>query len=141
MQYNTSNIIEATDSKIYLKKLIKKGYKVEVKRLSDSRTALQNRALHKFFVIVSDVLNELGHEFHYEGIKGFKLTSRYNETIVKEFFWRPIQLALFAIESTTDIGTKEINEIADVIIKYFGEKGVHVDFPRKDLMPKKTYIT
>jgi len=26
-----------------------------------------------------------------------------------------------------------INEIADVIIKFFGEKGVLVEFPRKEL--------
>lgn len=133
MLYNTKDIVESTDAKRYLRKLIEQGKTVEIKGLSDKRSSLQNRALHKFFVIISDILNEQGQEFSYTGVKGFKLSTRYTPDIVKNFFWRPIQLTLFEIESTKKINTHQLNDIADVIIKYFNEKGVYLDFPRKDL--------
>lgn len=133
MQYNTKDIVEATDAKMYLRKLIEQGKKIEIKGLSNKRSSLQNRALHKFFVMISEILNEQGQEFNYVGLKGLELSTRYTPEIVKNFFWRPIQISLFDIESTKKINTQQLNDIADVIIKYFGEKGIYLDFPRKDL--------
>ena len=72
--------------------------KIELKKLSNSRTAKQNRALHKFFVIVSEQLNEMGLEFTYSGLNVHNLCTRYTPSIVKDFFWRPIQIALFEVE-------------------------------------------
>ena len=71
-------------------------------------------------------------EFQYQGLEGLDLSIMYTPNIVKEFIWRPIQIALFNIESTTKINTKQINKIVDVITKWFGEKGVYIDFPRKE---------
>ena len=113
--------------------MMDKELKIDLKRLSNTRTAKQNRALHKFFVIICEQLNEMGQEFCYTGLKGLELSTRYTPDIVKNFFWRPIQISLFQIESTRKIDTKQINEIADIVIKFFGEKGVVVDFPRKEL--------
>ena len=39
---------------------------------------------------------------------------------------------MFDIESTKDINTKQMNEIIDVIDKFFAERGVYVQFPDKD---------
>ena len=114
------------------------GFAVELKRKDEedekeeTLTVLQNRSIHKFFVIISDNLNDLGIEFCYTGLTGIDLSVRYTPEIVKNFFWRPIQIALFNIESTTKLNTKKINDISDVIIKFFGERGVVVEFPNKD---------
>lgn len=105
---------------------------VEVKEKKKTRTLMQNRALHRFFTLISNTLNEQGQEFHYTGIKGFELTTRYTPLIVKEFFWKPIQRTMYNIESTRELTTKMINDISDVIIKYFGEKGITLLFPRKE---------
>ena len=43
-------------------------------------------------------------------------------------------MALFGIKSTTKINTDKINKIADVVSKFFAERGVYVEFPTKDLM-------
>ena len=101
----------------------------ELKKLSNSRTSKQNRALHLYFKFVSDELNNLGLEFHYQGLRIDNLSSRYTENIVKEFIWRPIQIALFDVESTTKINTIQMNEIIDVIKKHFSEKGIYLAFP------------
>lgn len=129
MKYDTTNIVELTDAKRKLREYTELGKTVELKGLSDSRSAKQNRALHKFFTIVSNQLNEIGLEFQYIGLKGDTLSTRYSPNLVKEYFWRPIQIALFNIESTKNIDTKQINEIVDVISKFFGDKGVVIEFP------------
>ena len=71
----------------------------------------------------------MGLEFNYVGLKGDTLGTRYSPNVVKEYFWRPIQIALFNIESTKDIDTKQINEVVDVISKFFADKGVVMEFP------------
>ena len=53
----------------------------------------------------------------------------YTPDLVKNFVWRPIQTALFDIESTTKIGTQEIDKIIDVITKFFSDRGVYLPFP------------
>jgi len=132
MIYNLCNNIEIQKAITRLNHSIEKGKEVELKVLSDKRTSLQNRALHKYFLLISKELNELGLEFKYFGLKGQVLETRYNERIVKEHFWRPIQKTLFNIDSTKDLNTKQMNEIIDVITKFFSDKGVYIEFPNKE---------
>ena len=100
---------------------------IEIKK--QTRSGQQNRALHLFFRFVSESLNDIGLTFNYTGIKGMTLETRYTEQIVKDFIWRPIQIAMFDKQSTTEITTHEINEIIDVITKFFADRGVEVNFP------------
>ena len=100
-----------------------------MKGKADSRTSQQNSALHLFFTMVSDQLNELGMEFKYAGLNNNEFSLRHTPNLVKEFIWKPIQLSMFNIESTTKLDTHQMNEIIDVIVKYFGDKGVLIEFP------------
>jgi len=138
MLLDLSNPTDIKKGQLYYTKLIESESKIELKGLSNTRTAKQNRALHKFFVIVSDQLIEMGLEFQYFGLKGQVLGTRYTPSIVKEHFWRPIQLALFEIHSTKKIDTNQINEVVDVISKFFGEKGVLIEFPSIENLMKTT---
>ena len=111
---------------------------IELKEIKKTRTNLQNATLHQFFVLIADELNNLGLEFNYTGLTVENLNTRYTPEIVKEFIWRPIQRTLFKIESTTKLTTQQINDISDVIIKFFGEKGIYINFPCiQDLLHKK----
>jgi hypothetical protein len=96
------------------------------------RTNEQNRSMHKFFEIVSAQLNDIGHTFNFDGIKGLKMQLPYTPEIVKNFIWRPIQSALFDKESTTRLTTKEVSQIAEIIIKFFADYGIIVEFPSKE---------
>ena len=129
MQINPNNKQELKKGVDYFNKLCEGKTPFELKGISQSRNAKQNRALHLYFRFISNSLNELGMEFKYHGLKINHVTTRYTENIVKEFIWRPIQIALFDIESTTKINTKQINQIIDVITKYFGERGINIQFP------------
>lgn len=129
MLINPNNELELKKANTYYKKLVDSKSKFELRKISDSRNDRQNRALHLYFSFISNELNELGMEFKYQGLVIEDLSSRYTSEIVKEFIWRPIQIALFKIKSTKDINTKQINEIIDVITQYFGDKGVDLQFP------------
>lgn len=128
-KYDLANKSDLNDYLFKSKYLVDNKKKVELKALNDNRTTKQNAALHKFFIFIAVELNELGLEFQYFGVKGSQLGMRYTPNIVKEFFWKPIQLALFDIESTTKLNTTQMNEVIDVITKFFSDKGVVISFP------------
>lgn len=96
------------------------------------RTTNQNSSLHLFFQMIADQLNELGQEFCYTGISGKELSTPYTMNIIKEMFWKPIQLTLFDTESTTKLTTKQIDTIVDVFSKFFADKGVVIEFPSEE---------
>jgi hypothetical protein len=129
MIINTSKPSEVIKANDYFKKLMSSECKFELKKVLNTRTSQQNRALHLFFTFVSTELNELGLEFTYEGLSTKNLSSRYTALIVKEFIWKPIQIAMFEVDSTTKLTTKDMNEIIDVIVSYFGQKGIDLQFP------------
>lgn len=134
MNYNLDNYKEREKAKVKFNYLCSKKCIIELTQKRSSRSYLQNRALHQFYVLVAEELNELGMDFQYFGLKGQVLSTRYTPTIVKNQFWRPIQLTLFDIYSTKDINTIQINEIFDVIAKFFSERGVYIEFPNKDFL-------
>ena len=129
MNFDLSKPTDLTNFTKRSKELIRKGSLVELKEVKKTRTNKQNSALHKYFVLIAMELNELGNTFTYTGLKGKEIQVRYTPDIVKNFMWRPIQMALFDIESTTKITTAQINEIILVIDGFFAERGITVDFP------------
>ena len=109
----------------------------EMKKRLKTRSAQQNKALHVYFTLISCELNDLGITYKYTGISGKTFDLSHTPELVKDFVWRPIQIAMFDIKSTTKINTIQINEIVDVITKFFGEKhGVVLEFPSFDSLMK-----
>ena len=97
-----------------------------------TRTSAQNRGLHLYFSFVANELNELGIQYQYTGISGKTFELRYTSDLVKEFIWRPIQVAMFKKKSTRNLTTQEMNEIIDVITNFFADRGVVIEFPNID---------
>lgn len=136
MIYNLQNELEVEEFKQKSLFYIKNGYTVDLIKKKNTRTTKQNSALHLLFTIISSQLNEIGVEFQYFGIRGGRLSMRHTPHLVKEMIWKPIQKALFDIESTTKINTEQINEIVDILTKYFADKGIVIAFPSKEQLKK-----
>ena len=136
MKYDLTNDLDINRAKVYYDKLIRlgKSFKLEEDKLT--RSQKQNKSLHVLFTIISYQLNNLGQTFSYEGLNGNSFEIRYTPNVVKNFIWRPIQIAMFDIESTTKINTNQINEIVDVLVKWFGEVGVEIEFPSVESINK-----
>lgn len=92
------------------------------------RTAAQNRAIHLMYTMIAQSLNEAGFDMKRTLKKDVAIP--WNPTTVKEYLWRPIQKAQLGKESTTELNTKEIDEVFDTLNRHLGEvTGVHVPFP------------
>ena len=100
-------------------------YIVEMKNF-DMRTIKQNAALHKYFTLVAEALNDK--QLTVKTI--IKADIEWNSTSVKEMLWRPIQEAVLHKKSTTELKKKEIDEVYDTINLALAQKfGIHVPFP------------
>ena len=91
------------------------------------RTPKQNAALHKYLRLLAEALDGAGYDMR----TLVKIPIRPTPENVKESLWRPVQQALYPdIESTTELDTKQVNDVYEVLDRATGEKlGIHVDFP------------
>lgn len=92
------------------------------------RTDAQNRALHLYFTLIADTLNDAGLDMRKVLKPGVDIP--WSTDTVKEYLWRPIQKLQLRKESTTQLITKEIDKVFDTLNRHLGEKfGIHEDFP------------
>jgi len=104
-------------------------YEVDIKNF-DMRTLKQNRALHKFFTMVSETMNNRG----LTPKKVIKIDLEWTPTAVKEMLWRPVQESVLNKKSTTKLKKEEITKVYDILNMAFGERlGFNVAFPHRDL--------
>lgn len=95
------------------------------------RTKRQNNALHLFFTLLADELNNAGLDMK-KTLKPTVDIPWTGETI-KEYIWRPIMEAQLKKSSTTEMTTKELDQVFETINRHMGEKfGIHVPFPSID---------
>lgn len=108
--------------------------------MENQRTLQQNKALHVLFTLLADELNTAGLDMRKTLKPGVDIP--WNGKTVKEFLWRPIQQAQLGKESTTELTTKEIDEVFETINRHLGEKfGLHVPFPSIDEVIWREYGT
>jgi hypothetical protein len=92
------------------------------------RTNRQNKALHVLFRLLADELNNNGLDMRKTLKPGVEIP--WSGPSVKEFLWRPIQQEKKKKKSTTELTTKEIDEVFDTINRHIGERfGIHIPFP------------
>lgn len=92
------------------------------------RTILQNKALHLYFQMVADALNDAGYDMK-RALKPH-VEIPWSKDSVKTFMWKPIQEVLIGEKSTTQLSTKDIDKVFDVLNRHLGEKfEIHEGFP------------
>lgn len=102
-----------------------------VKKRTDIRTVKQNAAMHKFFSLTAEQLNDKGLDMK----TVIKADVPWSMEAVKNYMWRPIQKAILDKESTTKLKKDEIDLIYNTMNRLLGEKfGIHVPFPSIEQM-------
>lgn len=92
------------------------------------RTTLQNKALHLYFQMLGDSLNEAGLDMRKVLEPGVEIP--WNKDMVKNYLWRPIQQAQIGKESTTELETQEIDQVFETLNRHLADKfGVHIPWP------------
>lgn len=103
--------------------------KKELKK--DIRTTQQNKALHLFFELLAETLNDAG--FDMKKVLKDDVDIPWNKEMVKEYLWRPIQIAYLNKKSTTKLKKNEVDKVYNVLNRHIGEKlGIHEEFPSID---------
>lgn len=106
------------------------GFKIiDVKPVKSVRTLQQNSALHMFFTLLADELNDKHFDMRHLIRQEIELS--WTTHSVKEYLWRPLQKALLGKKSTTKLDKiKDIDMIYDHLNRIIIErtKG-EVDFP------------
>lgn len=103
------------------------------------RTELQNRSLHLYFTQLAEELNNSGYDM--KKVLKPSVDIPWNSKSIKEFLFRPIMKIQTGKESTTDLTTKEIDEIYDVINRHIGEKfGIHIEWPSSETLINKSRL-
>ena len=92
-----------------------------------TRNLTQNRALHLYWSMISEQMNNAGYTEPLQ-IRDEIVQVYYTPESIKEF-WRKCQLYMFEIKSTTKINTEQINKLIDICSFHYGNQGVYVEFP------------
>lgn len=87
------------------------------------RTDAQNRAMHKFFEVLAEDMNEHGIDLRAVLVEMQFADISATKQNVKDLVWRPFQVALLNKKSTTELAKqKEIDLIWDNLNRFFIDK-------------------
>lgn len=132
MPYNLKNESQKREAFAKLEYHAKNGHTVDLKKIENSRTSQQNRALHLYFEHVANALVDVGFDYCYVNpISGEIIRIPFTKDLVKEYIWKPLQDKMFQIDSTTQLTTPMINGILEVLSLWLGEKNKEVNFPNR----------
>jgi hypothetical protein len=95
------------------------------------RTIQQNKALHLYFTMLANALNEAGLDMK-KTLKP-EVDIPWTTESVKKHLWKPIQEVILEKESTTELDTKDPTLVYEVLNRHMSEKfGISVEWPTQD---------
>src|SRR6185503_8600520 len=89
------------EAREYFLSIENKPVSVKITRDTGVRTPDQNRAMHKYFSLLAEALNDAG--LTVQHILQKKIELNWTPMMIKELLWRDVQIRLFGKESTKDL--------------------------------------
>ena len=126
----------SAQGKTTIVQFVEHGEEIEPER--PKRTNKQNAALHQYCRMLAKALNDAGFDMK----RTLKADAEipWGEWNAKEMLWRPIQKAMYGIESTSDIDTLQCQEVYKVLDRHLGSKtGVTVPWPSRESLMHESY--
>jgi hypothetical protein len=102
---------------------------------SNKRTGKQNSCLYEFFENIANACNDSGQEMEVSSpVLSKPVTVRWTKESVKEYIWRPVQVAMFPdTQSTTDLTTVELMRVTEQLQHFLVTRfTINVEFPSVD---------
>lgn len=131
MIYRTEISSEKYRAKEHFKRLIDSDQVIEVRDVGKKRTLRQNRAMYLYFELLSEAFNSAGIDMR--TLIEDDIDIPFTPETVKSHLWVPVQKAYLEKTSTTELETKDIPMIYDILNKHIGERtGIYVEFPNRD---------
>jgi hypothetical protein len=129
MIFNLSNKYGKENAATEFNRLNEVAATIELKAVKMTRSSAQNRALWLFFQMCSDALNNAGIYHTYTFVDGNVMQIEWTKEMFKQYWWYPIQLAMYETTSTTKLKRNQIDPILNSIFELFGRIGISVTFP------------
>jgi len=112
----------------HLEQVFKDNPYVEVSyKIGNTRTNLQNNALHAWCQLLADTLNESGITFEQFFKEGYELP--WTKDVVKDHIWRPVQEFITGEKSTAKVKPGDYPKIYEPINMKLSNYGIHVPWP------------
>jgi len=103
----------------------------EAKGERSKRTALQNKSIHKYCSLLAEQFNDAGLDMQ-AVLERKSVPVSWTMDSVKDVIWRPIQLAMYQKESTTQLEKKEVSKIYEQIARHLSEQfNIVQSFPNR----------
>lgn len=119
--------MDAEDAKVCVNNIIV----CDVKGERSKRTFLQNKAIHKYCALLAEAFNNAGLDM-LAVLKVKKVSVSWTMISVKETLWKPIQMAIFNKESTTQLETHEVSQVYEQLARHLSENlNVNQSFPSR----------
>lgn len=95
------------------------------------RTLKQNKAGHLYFAHVADALNESGMDM--QAVLSKRVGVRWTEVSVKECLFKGLAKAMYNVDSTTKLDTKQFTKVAEMLGDILArDYGVVTEFPSEE---------
>ncbi len=102
------------------------------------RTLTQNAAMHVYFELLAEALNDAGLDVKATLEPGIDVS--WTKESVKACLWKPIQKVMTGKLSTTEMNTCDPSDIYLELNKFLGqEHGIYVSWPSKERNPLNDY--
>lgn len=99
--------------------------------LVSKRTLTQNNAIHKYFELLANDLNDAG--LSMQKVLKPSVDIDWTPEMVKTYLWKPIQEAMYQKKSTTELTTKEVGQVYETLNRHLGTKiEIHTPFPTNE---------
>lgn len=104
--------------------------------MENQRTTQQNKSLHKLFEMLADELNNSGYDMR--KVLKPEIDIPWTKQNIKEYLWRPVQEAMYGKKSTTELTTKDLDKVYEVLCRHLGSKlGITMPpFPSLETTPE-----
>jgi len=104
---------------------------IEIKVQGKARTNTQNKALHKYFSLLANALNDAGWDIK-RTLKP-EIDIPWNADLVKRFMWKPLQDAITGEESTAKAKRADYSKVYECLNRHTAQKlGISVPWPSNE---------
>ncbi len=101
--------------------------------VAKQRTNKQNKALHTYFTLLADELNEAGYDLRRFFELRPKIDIPWNSDLVKKELWKPLQEVIIKKSSTADANTVEYTKVYETLNRFTAQEfGISIPWPSKD---------
>lgn len=103
--------------------------------LAKQRTNKQSAALHVYFKLLADALNDAGYDLRRFFEARPKIDINWTPELVKRELWAPLQEVVINKSSTADADRKEYTQVYEILNRFTAEEfSISIPFPNKDDM-------